>query len=104
MGMSDPILRSTTNFSNFQADPYNEKKDLSNLKHKWFPIYHSKANSKTADFLDITLDLKTGDYQPFMKENDTPMYVSSRSNHPALVLKNISMGVNRRLSRISANK
>ena len=63
-----------------------------------------EANSKTVNFLDITLDLRTGDYKPFMKENDTPVYVSSRSNHPALVLKNIPMGVNRRLSRISANK
>ena len=39
-----------------------------------------------------------------MKENDQPLYVDINSNHPPLVLKNIPFGVNRRLSRISANK
>ena len=39
-----------------------------------------------------------------MKENDHPLYVNSNSNHPPLVLKNIPLGVNRRLSKISADK
>ena len=50
------------------------------------------------------MDLRTGTYKPYMKENDAPIYVNNRSNHPPLVLKNIPLGVNRRLSRISANK
>ena len=32
------------------------------------------------------------------------MYVNSKSNHPPAVLKNIPLGVNRRLSRFSAKK
>ena len=40
-----------------------------------------------------------------MKDNDTPpTYVHSKSNHPPTVLKNIPLGVNRRLNRISANE
>ena len=39
-----------------------------------------------------------------MKDNDTPVYVNCSSNHPPAVLKNILLGVNRRLSRISASK
>ena len=39
-----------------------------------------------------------------MKDNDIPLYVNSRSNHPPSVIKSIPIGVNRRLSRISANK
>ena len=50
------------------------------------------------------MDLNSGLYKPYMKDNDMPVYVSSKSNHPPNVLKNIPMGVNRRLSRISANK
>jgi hypothetical protein len=56
------------------------------------------------NFLDITLDLNTGLFKPYMKDNDAPLYVNNRSNHPPLVLKNIPLGVNRRLSKISANK
>ena len=48
--------------------------------------------------------MNTGLYKPFMKENDQTLYVDINSNHPPLVLKNIPLGVNRRLSRISANK
>ena len=39
-----------------------------------------------------------------MKENDHPVYVHSHSNHPPLVLKNIPMGVNRRITKISSSK
>ena len=56
------------------------------------------------NFLDVTLDLNTGIYKPFIKENDTPLYVNIKSNHPPTVLKNIPEGINNRLSRISANK
>ena len=46
-----------------------------------------EANTKIVNFLDITLDLNTGIFKPFMKENDVPTYVSDRSNHPHLSLK-----------------
>ena len=56
------------------------------------------------EFLDVTLDLNTGLYKPFMKPNDTPIYVNKNSNHPPKILKNIPAAVNRRLSNISANE
>ena len=46
----------------------------------------------------------TGLYKHYMKDNDSPVYVNTKSNHPPSVLQNIPMGVNRRLSMISANK
>ena len=67
-------------------------------------ITTEEINSKVVNFLDINLDLNTGLYKPYMKDNDMPLYVNSRSNHPPSVIKNIPMGVNRRLSSISANK
>ena len=39
-----------------------------------------------------------------MKDNDLPVYVNSRSNHPPSVIRSIPLGVNKRLSSISANK
>ena len=48
-----------------------------------------EANHKIVNFLDVTFDLNTGLYKPFMKENDHPLYVNSNSNHPPLVLKSI---------------
>ena len=63
-----------------------------------------EANSKSVNFLDINMDLRTEIFKPFIKENDSPLYVNKNSNHPPLVLKNIPKGINSRLSRISANK
>ena len=74
------------------------------LKHPVGLSVTIDANKKVVNFLDITMDLETGIYKPYIKDNDTPMYVNIKSNHPPSVIKNIPLGVNRRLSRISANK
>ena len=63
-----------------------------------------EANVKIVNFLDITLDLSADIYKPYMKDNDLPIYVNRESNHPPNVLKNIPLGINQRLSRISANE
>ena len=63
-----------------------------------------EANVKVVNFLDITLDLSTNTFKPYMKDNDIPIYVNKASNHPPSVLENIPLGINKRLSRISANE
>ena len=62
------------------------------------------VNVKNVNFLDINLDLSTFTYRPYMKDNETPIYVHSNSNHPQGVLQNIPKSVNLRLSKISSNK
>ena len=61
-------------------------------------------NSKVVNFLDVTMDLNTGLFKPFMKPNDTPIYINRKSNHPQTITKNIPLAVNRRLSSISATE
>ena len=63
-----------------------------------------EANLKSVNFLDVNFNLETGIYRPFMKPNDTPLYVHANSNHPPGILKNIPESVNTRLSKISANE
>ena len=62
------------------------------------------VNKKVVNFLDITLDLNTGLYIPYMKENNTILYINTKSNHPPSSLKNIPQNVTNRLSRNSANQ
>ena len=62
------------------------------------------ANKKVVDFLDITLDLNSGCYMPYMKSNNTLRYVNVSSNHPPSVLRSIPKGINKRLSDISSTK
>ena len=86
-------------------------RNTENLKKKICGIFTEnglsitiKVNVKCVDFLDVTLDIESFIYKPYMKENDIPLYVNKQSNHPPSILKNIPLGVNKRLSNISANE
>jgi hypothetical protein len=63
-----------------------------------------EANQKIVDFLDITMDLRSGTHKPYMKPGNTPLYVHKHSNHPPSITKNIPESINRRLSTISSNE
>ena len=80
-------------------------------KHKVCRIFQENGfsikinvNVTNVNFLDINLDLLTGTYRPFMKDNEKPVYVHSNSNHPRSILQNIPKSVNLRLSKISSDK
>ena len=74
-------------------DPFQSKlkKDLEDIKNE-------------VDFIDITLNMKNDTFKPFHKPNDKPEYVNKLSNHPPEILKNIPIGINKRLVSISASK
>ena len=40
------------------------------------------TNIISVDFLDVTCNLKSESYQPFIKPNDEPKYIDISSNHP----------------------
>eukprot|EP00117_Sycon_ciliatum_P035757 scpid105136/ scgid0243/ len=61
-----------------------------------------QANLKSVDFLDITLDLRTGKYRPYRKPNDRPLYVHHKSNHPPIIIQNLPSSISRRLTDISS--
>ena len=63
-----------------------------------------KTGLKKVNFLDVSLDLEKGIYKPYRKPGDKPMYVNAESNHPPMVLKNIPLGINKRLVDISSNE
>ena len=64
----------------------------------------AEANRIEVDFLDVTLNLATESHKPYHKPGDNIKYVHVDSNHPPSTLKNIPLGVNRRLSDISSNQ
>ena len=63
-----------------------------------------EANKKIVSFLDVTLDLTTNSFKPYVKPNSPIMYVNSQSNHPPCILKNIPLSVNKRLSELSSSE
>ena len=69
-----------------------------------------EANKHSINFLDVTFNLPEGRYSPYTKPNATLLYVNRESNHPLppppppSIIKNISAGINRRLSSISSDR
>ena len=63
-----------------------------------------EANTTKVNFLDVTLDLRSEKFYPYMKEGNIPLYVHKESNHPPSILKNIPKSINKRLSEISSDK
>ena len=61
-----------------------------------------QINLISVNFLDITMDLEAGVFKPYRKPGDKPMYVHSGSNHPPQVLRNLALGINRRLVEITS--
>ena len=59
-----------------------------------------QSNLKSVDYLDITLNLTNGFFQPYRKPNDEPLYINTKSNHPPTVIKQISVAIKRRLSAL----
>ena len=66
--------------------------------------YVKTYNKKIVNFLDVTMDLNKGTYQPYLKPENKPFYVHSKSNHPPSITKNIPVAVNKRLNELSSNK
>ena len=63
-----------------------------------------QSNMNSVNFLDVTFNMEAGTFQPFTKENHTPVYVHKESNHPPAVKKALPAGVNKRLNDISSNE
>ena len=48
-----------------------------------------ETNLKPVNFLDVTLNLTTGKYQPCNKPDNNPLYVNILSNHPPNIIIDI---------------
>ena len=62
------------------------------------------CNKKVVDFLDVTLNLATQKYHPFLKPGNIPVYIHADSNHPPSVKKAVTIGINKRLCDISSDE
>ena len=62
------------------------------------------CNKIVVNFLDVTLDLRSNIYKPYIKPNENIQYVNTSSDHPPHVIRNIPLGVNTRLSMLSCNE
>ena len=63
-----------------------------------------ETNLKAASFLDLTLNLTTGKYQPYNKPDKNPLYINILSNHPPNIIKNLPSNISKRINTLSADE
>ena len=80
------------------------KKDLCGIFSRYGLKITIKANKKTVNFLDVTLNLSDGKYMAYTKPGNIPLYVNRKSNHPPRIIENIPKSINKRLSEISIDE
>ena len=79
------------------------RKDIIRLFQSFGLKIEISCNLHHVDFLDVSLDLRTGKYSPFRKPNDTPLYIHCKSNHPPSIIKQLPEMVSDRISGISCD-
>ena len=78
------------------------KKLISIFKSEGLSITTESGITKT-DFLDVLLDLKTGEHRPFRKENNSTRYIDCSSNHPPSVIRALQRMISRRITLLSSS-
>ena len=78
------------------------KKLISIFKNEGLNITTESGLQKT-DFLDVLLDLKTGEHRPFRKENNTTRYIDCKSNHPPSVIRALPKMISKRITLLSSS-
>ena len=63
-----------------------------------------ESNLKIVNYLDVTLNLTNGRYQPFRKPGNNPLYININSNHPPTVLKHLPSSIAKRVSELSCDE
>ena len=85
--------------------------DVERLRKKVIKLFSThglkittEVNIHTTDFLDVMLDLKTGNYRPYRKDVNPPVYINKSSNHPPNIKKELPKMISRRISDLSSSK
>ena len=62
------------------------------------------TNLIQVNFLDVTLNLESGKYWPYRKEDDLPLYIHKESNHSPSIVKQLPKMIESRISALSCNE
>ena len=62
-----------------------------------------QSNLKAVNYLDVTLNLKTGKCYPLRKPDNNPLYINAKSNHPPSIIRQIPASLSQRISSISCD-
>ena len=80
------------------------KKNLQSLFKKYRLEILIECNKKVGDYLDVTFNLKDGNYKPYHKPDNKISYINVQSSHPQNIIKQLPKTTQQRLSNNSSNE
>ena len=63
-----------------------------------------KTNFKAVNFLNVSLNMASGKYQPYNKPDNNPLYINILSNHPRNFIKNLAGNISKRINTLSVDE
>ena len=63
-----------------------------------------QTHLKIINFLDVTFNLTNGTYRPYKEANESLLYINTSFNHPAQVIKQLTISLSERLSNNLSNE
>ena len=60
--------------------------------------------TKSVHYLDVTMHMDTGEYEPYRKEETLPKYVNRDSSHPPAIIRNLPGMIERRVSGLCSSQ
>ena len=63
-----------------------------------------ETNLVETHFIDVNFNLSTGEYYPYNKPNNAPLYIHAKSNHPPSIVKQLPKMFNKRNSDLSCDE
>ena len=83
------------------SGPYADsvRKKLIKIFHKNSLKVTVETNLYQTDFLDVSLNLKTGRFWPYRKPNSHPLYINAHSNHPPTITRELPKMISKRIAQ-----
>ena len=63
-----------------------------------------ESNLRIVNYLDVTLNLKNGSFEPCHKQDDIIQYINKESSHPPSIIKHLPASIEKRLSNSSSDE
>ena len=63
-----------------------------------------ETSAHQVNFLDVTMDLNTGKFWPFRKDDNKLLYINKESNHPPSITRQLPAMIQDRVSTLSCDK
>ena len=76
------------------------RKELHKIFEQFGLKITAEANLHVVNFLDVTFDLTSGKHRPYRKPNDDLLYIHKHSNHPPIILRQLPVSINKRISTL----